>query len=82
MDTSKTNTEVLTMIQQKDSMKREISQMENKINVLKDNIKEIDKQLFNKCKHIWEYDRGCAFDDHTKYFCSTCSVWKNAYWYE
>ena len=39
-----------------------------------------DRSVENYYK--WEYDQGCAFDDHTKYFCSICKVWNNHYWYE
>ena len=76
-----TNDEVMTLIEQKDTMQSEIYKAENKIRTLTEKIKEIDKLLFKKCKHKWKYDHGCAFDEHTKHFCSVCGVWKNYYWY-
>ena len=74
--------EIKSLLEQRDNMNQEITQAENTRRRMKENIKDIEKQLFRKCKHKWEYDQGCAFDDHTKYFCSICKVWNNHYWYE
>ena len=83
----KSNTEevidsnVVALIEKKRKMKLSIEGAENTIREAKKSIKEIEKLLFRQCKHRWQYDYSCAFDDHTKHFCSTCGVWKNPYWY-
>ena len=72
---------VLTLINQKEEYKKQMTDAENTIRNSKEKIKNIDRLLFKQCKHKWQYDFNCAFDDHTKHFCMTCGVWKNQYWY-
>jgi len=72
---------VIALIEKKKKMRQSIGEAENTMREAKKGIKEIEKLLFRQCKHRWEYDYSCAFDDRTKHFCSTCGVWKNAYWY-
>ena len=73
---------VETLVTNRNNIKTEIAQMNVEIQKKTQCIKAIEKELFRTCKHIWKYDYSCAFDDHTKYFCETCGVWKNQYWYE
>jgi hypothetical protein len=73
--------EVSNLLQEKNTIETNIFESEAKIRVLKEQVKNINKELFHKCNHKWKYDNGCAFDDHTKYFCEICGVWRNSYWY-
>ena len=74
--------EVTKLIEERAQLQTSIYNAETIIRESKQNIKNIEKLLFKKCNHKWQYDYNCAFDDHTKHFCSFCKVWKNRYWYE
>ena len=82
MPMTEIDNEVANLLEQKKQLQTDIYTAEDTIRESKEKIKGIEKKLYKKCKHIWQYDYSCAFDDHTKHFCSICGVWKNAYWYE
>ena len=75
-----TNFEVDTLIKENKKMQEEIHNMLKKINVYKRKINSNETLIFDKCKHIWEYDPSCYMDT-TKYYCKKCSLWRNRCWY-
>ena len=75
------NFEVETLIRENDLMQKEIFAMQDKIQALKEKIKNNKPLIFKKCKHEWEYDPS-SYMDRTKYFCKKCTLWRNSCWYQ
>ena len=69
-------------ILQRNRNQQTIYQLMDKIEYLKKTNKELEKNIWKKCQHEWEYDTASCFDDRTKYFCSKCKLWRNSYWYQ
>ena len=40
-------------------------------------LKEYKKQLWDTCQHRWERDFFTSFDDHCKYSCCICGLWRD-----
>ena len=47
----------------------------------KEIIKKNEKEIWKLCDHKWERDNECSFDDHIKYYCTKCKLWKCSYLY-
>ena len=61
---------------------KDIGNKLNEIEKIKASIKEKEKILWKSCDHKWKRDWDVAFDDHIKYYCEKCSLWKCRYMYE
>jgi len=46
-----------------------------------ENVKNLEKQLYKVCEHIWEIDRT-DIGEHTQYECKICGLGKNHYLYK
>ena len=52
----------------------EMKKCENRIRQLKDEIDKLNKELFDKCAHIWLRDYACSDDDLGKNYCKNCGL--------
>jgi hypothetical protein len=63
-------------------IKDQMWNLDNKIYHFKQEVKMKEKILWKECSHEWIRDYTVAFDDHVKYSCKKCSLWRNSYMYE
>lgn len=59
-------------------LEKENSKYQKQIKENKNLIKEKERILWNKCKHIWVRDPACSDDDLCKKYCSICLL-RNCY---
>ena len=52
----------------------EMQKCETRIRELRNKIRELDKQLNEKCKHNWIRDMACSDDDLSKKYCEYCGL--------
>lgn len=64
-----------------DLLNNEIYKMEENIKNYKKLINNKQKKLWNECDHCWIRDNNAAFDDHIKFHCKKCKLWKSRYLY-
>ena len=63
---------VTELINKKNKLNLAITNYYNEINDCKNQIKDLERQIFMNCNHKWIYDQCANFDDHIKYLCETC----------
>ena len=73
------NSEINKLIFANNQMKIDNVNYSNMIKSNNELIKQNEKQIWGKCKHIWKRDYNVAFDDRIKYYCSICKLWNNEY---
>jgi hypothetical protein len=69
--------EVEQLIQSRKNNKETIWKLTRKIEKLTDINRQLDKEIWSKCDHVWERDWSVSFDDRCKDFCKVCQLWKN-----
>ena len=52
----------------------EIQKCDIRIKELRNKIRELDKQLYEECKHNWIRDTACSDDDLSKKYCEYCGL--------
>jgi hypothetical protein len=52
----------------------EMQKCENRIIQLKNEIDKINKELYEKCTHLWIRDDACSDDDLGKNYCKNCGL--------
>ena len=70
------------LINEIDCIKNQMWDLDNKIQHFKQEVKMKEKILWKECSHEWIRDNTVAFDDHVKYYCKKCSLWRNCYMYQ
>lgn len=73
--------EVQVLLQTKKNNAKSVIELSRKIERLKQDNKRIERELWNKCEHVWERDWDVPFDDRCKYYCSVCKLWRNPHLY-
>ena len=69
--------DVNTLIDHKNSIYKEIYQLEARIKSLKVEITDTNKKIFSTCNHNWVRDWDAPFDSHCKTICSICNLYAN-----
>ena len=72
---------VIILLKQRKKLEKDIYKMDKLIAHNKKSIKQIERDLWKNCQHIWVYDTWASFDDKTKYICSVCRCYRNSSWY-
>ena len=60
--------------------RKKIDELTNMIVLLKEELRENEKKIWNICEHSWVRNVGC-FDDIAKEYCNICGLWRNKYMY-
>ena len=58
-----------------------IYQCEKTVKICNEEIRQLKKELYKKCKHEWIYDECSNFDDRSKYICKFCKLNRSSYYY-
>ena len=45
-------------------------------------LKKVELEIFDSCKHEWVRDKTLAYDDPIKYYCKICGLWRRRSLYE
>ena len=69
--------EVKELIDHKNSIYKEIYELEARIKSLKVEISDTNKKIFSTCKHNWVRDWDAPFDSRCKKICSFCKLYAN-----
>ena len=77
-----TESELTRLLNENDNLNKEIYKKEREIELAKKNITQNEKAIWKLCNHEWKRDHTVAFDDHIKYYCQKCLLWRNHYMYE
>ena len=72
--------EVKELVDHKNSICKEIYQLEARIKSLKVEISDTNKKIFSTCKHNWVRDWDAPFDSHCKRICSFCKLYANPHY--
>jgi len=72
---------VIILLKQRKKLEKDIYKMNKLVAQNKKTIKQIERDLWTNCKHIWVYDTWSGYDDKTKYICDVCRCYRNASWY-
>jgi len=72
--------EVKELIEHKNSIYKEIYELEARIKSLKVEISDTNKKIFSTCKHNWVRDWDAPFDSHCKRICSFCKLYANPHY--
>lgn len=73
---------VTELINKKNKLNLAITNYYSEINDCKNQIKDLERQIFMNCNHKWIYDQCANFDDHIKYLCETCGLYKSHHLYK
>ncbi|GAF68434.1 unnamed protein product [marine sediment metagenome] len=69
------NTEQL--LQNAYKKKEQITELEQQVINLKDELRIVNDKIFKTCSHEWIRDSWANFDDICKYYCKKCLLWKD-----
>ena len=72
--------EVKELIDHKNSIYKEINELEARIKSLKVEISDTNKKIFSTCNHNWVRDWDAPFDSHCKRICSICKLYANPHY--
>ena len=72
--------EVKGLIDHKNSIYKEIYELEARIKSLKVEISDTNKKIFSTCNHNWVRDWDAPFDSHCKRICSICKLYANPHY--
>ena len=72
--------EVKELIDHKNSIYKEIYELEARIKSLKVEISDTNKKIFSTCNHNWVRDWDAPFDSHCKHICSICKLYANPHY--
>ena len=66
--------EIISILKEKVQAMEEIQKYDAQIKELRNKINELDKRLYNECKHNWIRDTACSDDDLSKRYCEYCEL--------
>lgn len=68
------------LVNEIDTMNKEIHTYERLIAENKRLIKKKRLELYDNCQHEWIYDEWANWDDRCKYICKHCNCYRNRNW--
>lgn len=62
-------------IKQLNSLRGELSTLKTQMTIVQQKIKEMEKDIYEKCSHVWTIDRSNV-GEHTEDVCIHCNMYK------